>query len=112
MLVAWIAYQHLSPVARSRVDGTLQAHPDYPKWIADLPIDGDRGLEAFLQASVWPDTIKSDPRFYNDMLPGAILTPPLPGIPDTAMHQNWHYIDNPDCDTRFKRDFRCESRTP
>ena len=93
MLVAWIAYQHLSPMARSRVDAALQAHPDYQKWIADLPADGDRGVEAFLQASVWPDTIKNDPRFYNDMRADSKATPPLPGIPDTAMHQNWHYID-------------------
>jgi hypothetical protein len=93
MLVAWIAYQHLSPAARSRVDAALQTHPDYERWIADLPAGGDRGVEAFLQASVWPDTIKNDPRFYNEMHADAKATPPLPGIPDTAMHQNWHYID-------------------
>jgi hypothetical protein len=93
MLVAWLAYQHLSPAARSRVDAALQTHPDYRKWIADLPSEGDRGVEAFLQASVWPDTIKNDPRFYNDTRADAKETPPLPGIPDTAMHQNWHYID-------------------
>jgi hypothetical protein len=93
MLVAWIAYQHLSPIARSRVDSALQTHPDYQQWIAGLPADGDRGMEAFLQASVWPDDIKRDPRFYNDMVANAKTTSPLPGIPDTAMHQNWHYID-------------------
>src|SRR5258708_38030411 len=64
MLVAWIAYQHLSPAARSRVGAALQTHPDYQKWIADLPGDGDRGVEAFLQASGWPETIKNESRCY------------------------------------------------
>ncbi len=93
--VAWTAYRHLSPAAKSRVDASLRTHPDYQTWIASLPANSDPGLEAFLQASVWPDTIKGDPRFYDDMRRDAIETPPLPGIPDTAMHKNWHYIDTP-----------------
>ena len=60
--IALIAYERLTPVTKQRVDQLLARHPDYPKWIAGITT-ADRGRAAFLAASVWPDTIRSDPRF-------------------------------------------------
>src|SRR5574343_315828 len=38
-----------------------------------------------------PDDIRNDPRFFDeDREPP---TPPLPGMPDTARHKRWHYVD-------------------
>ncbi len=85
-VVAAIAYDHLNPKAKARVDELLKQHPD----LAKLP-----SREAFLDASVWPDTIKGDARFYDDTKKDAVPTPLLFGFPTMARHTNWHYIDIP-----------------
>jgi hypothetical protein len=85
-VVAAIAYDHLTPAARERVDALLHKHPD----LMNLP-----PREAFLAASVWPDVIKGDNRFYDDTRPNAQPTRLLPGFPSMARHTNWHYIDIP-----------------
>jgi hypothetical protein len=95
MAVAYVAYQHLSPEVKVQVDAILKQHPDYETWVKDLPFDADRGLEAFLQSSYWPDQIKGDPRFWDDLVHGAQPTPQLPGFPDMKMHKNWHYTNVP-----------------
>jgi hypothetical protein len=53
-----------TPKVRAEVDRLLAKHPDYSKWTAGVSATG-RGRAAFLEASVWPDTIKSDRRFAN-----------------------------------------------
>ena len=75
------------------MDWLLSRHPDYPKWVAGVP-PSDRGRAAFLEASIWPDTIKSDRRFHAD---NARPTPNIPGLPPGAQarHTGWHYIDQP-----------------
>jgi hypothetical protein len=85
-VIAAIAYDRLSPHARVQVDDLLRRHPDF----AALS-----GREAFLAASVWPDMIKGDNRFYDDTRPNARPTPLLPGFPSMARHTNWHYVDIP-----------------
>lgn len=85
-IVGAIAYDHLTAKARARVDELLRQHPDL-KALA--------GRDAFLQASVWPDVIKGDNRFYDDTRANAQPTPLLPGFPSMARHTNWHYIDLP-----------------
>jgi hypothetical protein len=85
-IVGAIAYDHLTAKARAQVDELLRQHPDFKALI---------GRDAFLQASVWPDTIKGDNRFYDDTRANAQPTPLLPGFPDMARHTNWHYIDIP-----------------
>jgi hypothetical protein len=85
-IVAAIAYDHLSPQAKARVDELLKQHPDFGNL---APRD------AFLAASVWPDTIKGDSRFFDDTLPNPKPTPLLPGFPSMARHTDWHYIDLP-----------------
>jgi hypothetical protein len=85
-IIAAIAYDHLTPQAKARVDELLKQHPDF----ANLP-----SREAFLTASVWPDAIRNDPRFYDDTAANPKPTPLLAGFPSMARHTNWHYIDLP-----------------
>ena len=90
-IVSAIAYDHLTAKARARVDELLRQHPDF-KTLA--------GRDAFLAASVWPDTIKGDNRFYDDTRANVQPTPLLPafagvGFLDMARHTNWHYVDLP-----------------
>lgn len=85
-VVAAIAYDHLTPGARARIDALLHKHPDLKNL---APRD------AFLAASVWPDVIKGDNRFYDDTRANTQPTPLLPGFPSMARHTNWHYVDIP-----------------
>jgi S1/P1 Nuclease len=85
-IVAAIAYDRLNAKARARIDELLSQHPDF-KALA--------GRDAFLAASVWPDVIKGDARFYDDTRANAQPTPLLPGFPSMARHTNWHYVDIP-----------------
>lgn len=96
-IIASIAYDNLTPAARARVDDLIRHHPDYQtRFLRNAPVDpSDRAREAFLAASVWPDDIRNDPRFYDDTQPGATRTPLLPGFPDMARHTNWHYTNIP-----------------
>ena len=92
-----IAYDHLTPAARQRVDALLQKHPDYATLLTSgAPPDPEgRARAAFLSASVWPDIIRNDNRFYDDTRENAKPTPLLPGFPYMERHTNWHYIDEP-----------------
>lgn len=93
--VAWIAYQHLSPPVKAKVNSILQNHPDYSVWTRDLPPGADCGLEAFLHSSYWPDELKGDPRFWDDLAREIHPTPLLPGFADMKMHKDWHFINMP-----------------
>ncbi|HEX4966355.1 MAG TPA: S1/P1 nuclease [Thermoanaerobaculia bacterium] len=94
MTVAAVAYQHLTPQVRTRVDTLLRQHPDFAKLSEGLAAnDPNFGLRVFMKAATWPDFIRNDPRFYDDLRPDATPTPPLPGFPDMKIHKNWHYRD-------------------
>lgn len=90
---ALATYRQLSPNVKAKVDAVLKTHPDYNHWMEAKPAGVDAGEEAFVQAAVWPDTIKGDPRFSDK--PDAQLPSTLPGFPDMKVHGNWHYIDRP-----------------
>ena len=92
-VIAAIAYDHLTPQAKLRVDALLRQHPDYTALLSGDP--ADRARAAFLAASMWPDAIRSDGRFYDDTRASAKPTPLLPGFPSMARHTNWHYINVP-----------------
>ena len=96
-IIAAIAYARLTPEVRARVDALIDQHPDYATlFTKDAPADTEgRARAAFIAAAVWPDTIKGDPRFYDDTHADAHPTPLLPGFPDMKRHTNWHYIDIP-----------------
>ena len=87
--VAGIAWQQLSPANRDFVTQALGRHPDHERWVSKA-----RSVESgkiFAEAATWPDDIRNDPRFHDEG--GNDRTPPLPGLPDTARHKNWHYVD-------------------
>ena len=88
-LVAAIAWQQLSPASQDFASAALARHPDHGRWL-------DRARTAdpaaiFAEAATWPDDIRSDPRFYDEGRDEE--TPSLPGMPDTARHKRWHYVD-------------------
>lgn len=95
-IIAAIAYAQLTPQARAVVDELLRRHPDYALLSRNAPEDpAARARAVFLAAAVWPDTIKGDPRFWDDTRTDSHPTPPIPGFPDTERHTNWHYYDTP-----------------
>ncbi len=74
MVVADIAYDHLTPKTKAAVDALLQKHRDYALWMSEMPAGyTNKGRFAFMKASTWPDDIRKTP---DDR--------PL-----------WHYIDLP-----------------
>lgn len=88
-LAAFIAWQQLSPQTRDAISQALARHPDYQHWEKRAHTDSDVAI--FAEASTWPDDIRNDPRFYDeDKEPP---TPTQPGLPDTARHKRWHYVD-------------------
>lgn len=96
-VIAAIAYDRLTPTARARVDDLIRRHPDYESnFLKDAPRDpAARARFAFINASFWPDSIRNDPRFYNEERRDAKPTPLLPGFPDMGRHVTWHYKDLP-----------------
>lgn len=88
-LVAVIAWQQLSPPSQKFFAEALARHPDHERWTEKAR--STEAIDLFAEASTWPDDIRSDPRFYD---PGREQpTPALPGLPDTARHKSWHYVD-------------------
>ena len=88
-LVAAIAWRQMSPEARQEAEQLLRRHPDYRKWITRAREDS--GYLAFLEAATWADDIRKDRRFFDEKR--ETPTRPLPGLPDTARHKSWHYVD-------------------
>jgi hypothetical protein len=109
-VVAYIAYQHLDPVTRAKVDALLAMNPCFQEWqtaAQDLPAKL-QPIAIFMQAANWPDMIKSDTydcqpghAFVSDGTGGGNVPPPGPqasqniGYTDTARHKYWHFIDIP-----------------
>jgi hypothetical protein len=94
-LIAAIAYDNLTPQARARVDALLRRHPDYESILTkNAPADAaGKARAAFLVASYWPDTIRNDPRFYDQARANLQPTALLPGFPEMGSHAAWHYVD-------------------
>lgn len=99
-IIAAIAYSRLTPEARARVDELLRKHPDYASLLTrDSPPDpGARSRAAFLDAAVWPDQIKEDPRFHHGSRRQTRPSPASPsrlGFRSMELHADWHYINLP-----------------
>src|SRR5262245_26051328 len=78
--IALIAYNQLSGATRAKVYWLLSRYPDCSQWITGTT-GPDRGSTAFIAASVWADSIRSDPRFHDD---NRTATPDIPGLPPGA----------------------------
>ena len=96
-VIAAIAYDQLTPAARGRVDALIKIHPDYQQhFLKDAPSDeAARARSAFIEAAIWADTLRNDPRFYDETLADATPTPTLPGFSEMGRHTGWHFIHLP-----------------
>jgi len=104
MVVAYLAYKHLTPAARQAVDRLLALNPDIETYKTTLPPQWDddaRKLAAFMYAATWPDAIKSRPEYVSDGEHNGNRPAPGPessrnvGYSDKFKHQYWHFIDIP-----------------
>ncbi|HYW31501.1 MAG TPA: S1/P1 nuclease [Gemmatimonas sp.] len=91
--MAALAYDRLRPATRARVDALLRQHPDIVRLAEGVDVTSEQGVrELFLRASIWPDRIRSDERFYTETDPKVAPTPLLPGFPTMAKRAEWHYL--------------------
>jgi hypothetical protein len=102
MLVAFIAFNRLTPGVKTRVGRLLALNPQFKAWTNHLPAGTtgeERTLTAFLQASLWPDFIKGEPKYITDGSDGGNTPPPGPsaaqniGYADFNRHKYWHFKD-------------------
>jgi len=94
-VIAAVAWQHLTPVARAQASALLRLNPDHPRWVAGVAADQQDAI-AFLSAASWPDAIKHEAAYLNDgerpQYPDANQNS---GYQDLAEHRYWHYVDVP-----------------
>ena len=97
MTVAYIAYMNLDPAVRKKVDRLLESHPDFQRLteFAGSPNGQNYRLIIFMNAATWPDSIRKDPRFYDETDSESSPTPKIDGFPSMKRFTRWHYIDFP-----------------
>jgi hypothetical protein len=96
MMVAEIAWRHLTPAAKGRVGVLLKLNPNYATWTAGVAA-GDADHIAFVIAATWPDEIKGDPNytFDGEHPSGQPTDGQNIGYADKLQHRYWHFIDTP-----------------
>jgi hypothetical protein len=97
MMVAAIAWEHLSPSAKARASELLKLNPLYGKWVQSAA-EEDADEVAFVRAATWPDFIKRSADYTNDGGDPSASGPDASrniGYSDKLMHKYWHYIDLP-----------------
>ena len=103
-VVAYVAFHHLTPAAKTKVFTLLKLNPQYKSWIAGLPPSASTerlNRRAFIEAAHWPDFIKSVSSYQDDGPDGGNTPPNSPaasqniGYPDHNRHKYWHFVDNP-----------------
>ena len=80
-VVAYLAFQHLTPAAKARVFTLLKLNPLYKVWISGLPPGSTNerlNRRAFVEAAHWPDFIKSAPNYVDDGSDGGNTPPNSP----------------------------------
>jgi hypothetical protein len=113
-VVAYVAYQHLDPATRAKVNDLLKRNPCYEEWnstVSSLSAE-QQPVAIFMLAATWPDAIKlpsydcqPDHHFGPDGASGGDVAPAGPeasqniGYDDTHRHKYWHFVDTP-----FSRD--------
>lgn len=108
--VAYVAYQHLNPMTRAKVDALLKRNPCYNEWTATVSSlsTEQQPVAIFMLAATWPDAIKSASydcqvghSFGSDGAAGGNIPPAGPeasqnkGYDDTYLHKYWHFVDTP-----------------
>lgn len=87
MMIATVAWDRLSPNARSKASALIKLNPHYSKWTEGVA-DADRDLVAFIKASVWADEIRGEAGYANGP---EDASPPAIGYADKSRHSEWHY---------------------
>jgi hypothetical protein len=100
MVVAYIAYQNLTPQTKARVDALLKLNKMYAAWTKGVTAK-QKGLTAFVHAATWADCIKQTacapvaPSDGGDVPPGHQSDARNIGYSDMLMHKYWHFINLP-----------------
>lgn len=112
MTVAAVAWNHMTPEAKTRAGALLQRNPAYAGWVSDVPPE-ERDQLAFVIAATWPDEIKkwrgncaehvepnsgelSTYTYCSDgEEPSHEGADANTGYTDKLEHKYWHYIDLP-----------------
>jgi hypothetical protein len=103
MAVAYVAYQHLNPATKTRVNSLLKLNPDYHKWLATIPRGTSatkRKMMIFMIAATWPDQIKKEKGYTDDGTdkgnrPDGATSVQNIGYTDHLHHKYWHFVDTP-----------------
>jgi hypothetical protein len=107
--VAYIAWQQMTPAARTRAiellkivptlhnpEGT-KSIPGYADWVTDLPAglsQDQQNLYLFMRAATWADSIKHQWLHDTDVAPAGKTVDVHIGFTDTASHGYWHFVDH------------------
>lgn len=99
MAVAYMAYQQLTPAARTRANALIALNPDYSKWQQQIPAGtpaSDKDLILFMIAATWPDQIKDGSEYTEkgDLSDGPKAGQNV-GYKDPFQHRYWHFVDTP-----------------
>jgi hypothetical protein len=58
MLVAYVAYQQLTPQAKTRANALVRMNPKYSEWVGWVPPNStvaQKNMLVFMIAATWPD---------------------------------------------------------
>ena len=104
MMIAYVAYQNLTPSVRARVDDLLQRSPYYGAWQMTIPVtvsDEEKRLRIFMLAATWPDQIKDRDSGYRDdgsdhgSRPNGASSSQNKGYADKLRDRYWHFVVMP-----------------
>ncbi|MDH6265394.1 hypothetical protein M2360_000775 [Rhizobium sp. SG_E_25_P2] len=105
MRIAAMAYELLTPAARTEANRLTRLNPKYAEWASAVPATPDGSPKdvdryTFIRAAVWADDIK-EMKEYRDASSAAKDAPTHPnagqniGYSDLLIHAYWHYKDIP-----------------
>ncbi len=100
MEAAAVAWELLTPDAKTRAGELLKRNPKYSEWTRDVAVV-EQSHVAFVVASTWADVIKRDPDYRSDGARNGDVAPTGPqatqniGYADKLRHKYWHFVDVP-----------------
>ena len=103
MAVAYVAYQKLTPTAKTRVNNLLKLNPKYSEWVGWVPAgtsQADTDMMVFMLAAQWADEIKGDSTYSDDgsnggNTPDGASSSQNTGYGDLLKHKYFHFVDTP-----------------
>jgi hypothetical protein len=103
MAVAYVAYQQLTPQAKTRVNDLLKLNPKYSEWVGWVPAgtsQANTDMMVFMLAAQWADEIKGDSTYSDDgsnngNTPDGATSSQNTGNSDLLKHKYFHFVDTP-----------------